>query len=190
MNSCRAEISNEPPSSSMDSIRRMTRSHDFLTFCVPRSFYKEGSPVVSRRSVLIQKRHCMNWISTSLAALLAGQSPSRRSMKELPKEVVKYSQVPRKGSTFTATKIPRGLLKEHSTKSGTWGVICVTQGQLRYQINNNNEEKQVYILDTETRGIIEPQVKHEVAALAEDVEFVVEFYRLPDTGPVDEKREE
>eukprot|EP00545_Synedropsis_sp_CCMP1620_P002389 CAMPEP_0119003896 /NCGR_PEP_ID=MMETSP1176-20130426/826_1 /TAXON_ID=265551 /ORGANISM="Synedropsis recta cf, Strain CCMP1620" /LENGTH=113 /DNA_ID=CAMNT_0006955539 /DNA_START=184 /DNA_END=525 /DNA_ORIENTATION=- len=107
-------------------------------------------------------------------------------MKKLPSDVVKYSQVPQKGA-FTANKIPKGLLKEHTTKAGTWGVINVSQGQLRYQINEPTES--VHILDTDTRGIIEPQVKHHVAALTDDVEFVVEFYRLPDTGPVDEKRE-
>jgi tellurite resistance-related uncharacterized protein len=108
-------------------------------------------------------------------------------MKELPKDVVKYSQVPAKGGAFTANKIPKGLLREHTTKAGTWGVINVSQGQLRYKINEPAES--VHILDVDTKGIIEPTVKHEVAALTDDVEFFVEFYRLPNTGPVDEKRD-
>lgn len=109
-------------------------------------------------------------------------------MKELPSNVVKYSQVPSKpGAKFTKGKIPRGLLKEHTTKSGTWGVINITKGQLRYQINE--PELSVHVLDTNTKGVIEPQVKHEVSPLTDDVEFVVEFYRIPGTGPVNEKRE-
>lgn len=109
-----------------------------------------------------------------------------RMMKSLPREVVKYSQVPREG-VFTSTKIPKGLLKEHTTKVGTWGVIKVTKGKLGYTINEPSPTE--YILDEKKRGIIEPQVKHEVAALTEDVEFFVEFYRIPGTGPVDEARE-
>ena len=107
-------------------------------------------------------------------------------MRQLPSEMVKYTQVPGKGR-FIKDTIPRGLLKEHTTKSGTWGVIIVSKGQLRYQINEPSVS--VYILDSENKGIIEPQVKHEVAPLTDDVEFVVEFYRLPGTGPVVETRE-
>ena len=107
-------------------------------------------------------------------------------MKALPAGVVKYSQVP-KGKIFTKETIPRGLLKEHNTKAGTWGVIQVSKGKLQYQINE--PAVSIHILDSTTRGIIEPQVKHEVAPLSDDVEFVVEFYRLPGTGPVVEKRE-
>lgn len=115
-------------------------------------------------------------------------SAMRMAMKELPADMVKYSQVPSKqGAFFTAKKIPKGLLKEHTTKVGTWGVINVIQGQLRYQINEPAES--VHILDADKKGVVEPQVKHEVAALTDDVEFFVEFYRSPGTGLVDEKRD-
>ena len=107
-------------------------------------------------------------------------------MKNLPDGVVKYSQVPKTGC-FTANTIPKGLLKEHTTKAGTWGRICVARGKLHYQINQ--PQLVDYELDPQTPGIIEPQIKHQVAPLTPDVEFVVEFYRYPHTGPVDEKRE-
>mmetsp|Transcript_10238 Transcript_10238/g.12953 ORF Transcript_10238/g.12953 Transcript_10238/m.12953 type:complete len:151 (-) Transcript_10238:173-625(-) len=109
-----------------------------------------------------------------------------RMMKSLPSTVVKYSQVPKEGF-FTANKIPKGLLKEHSTKKGTWGVIKVNTGKLRYIINEPTPAE--YVIDRYSCGIIEPGVKHEVAALTDDLEFVVEFHRLPGTGPVDEKRD-
>jgi tellurite resistance-related uncharacterized protein len=38
-------------------------------------------------------------------------------------------------------------------------------------------------------GVIEPTKLHSVKALSDDVEFVVEFWRRPGTGVVDEKRE-
>lgn len=109
-----------------------------------------------------------------------------RMMKSLPLDVVKYSQVPKEG-VFTKNSIPKGLLKEHSTKKGTWGVIRVSKGKLRYIINEPTQAE--YIIDESNFGVIEPQVKHEVAALTDDLEFVVEFHRLPGSGPVDEKRE-
>eukprot|EP00977_Amphora_coffeiformis_P022882 scaffold11716_cov165-Amphora_coffeaeformis.AAC.5 len=105
----------------------------------------------------------------------------------LPANVVKYSQVPKEGTKFTADKIPKGLLKDHTTKAGTWGLIRVSQGTLEYTIM----EPQVLVqtLVAPATGVIEPQRLHHVKALTDDVEFVVEFYRLPGTGPVDEKRE-
>ena len=116
------------------------------------------------------------------------------AMKDLPSEVVQYSQVPKKEDpgVFTATSIPKGLLKNHSTKAGTWGVIRVRQGQLNYVItaaDDQEKEEAAFVLDVAAPGIIEPLVLHQVAPLTDDVEFVVEFYRLPDTGPVDEQRE-
>jgi tellurite resistance-related uncharacterized protein len=127
-----------------------------------------------------------------------------RMMKSLPSNVVKYSQVPKAKANlgtstdtgtnsdigaecFTANKIPKGLLKEHSTKAGTWGIIKVLQGKLLYTINEPSPAE--YVLDKDRVGVIEPAVKHEVAPLSDDLQFVVEFYRIPGTGPVDEKRE-
>lgn len=107
-------------------------------------------------------------------------------MPRLPAAVVKYGQVPKEGA-FTATTVPRGLLKQHNTKAGTWGLIRVLQGRLRYQINEPRIS--VFELDVNTPGVIEPQVMHEVRPLSDDLRFVVEFHRLPGTGAVDEKRE-
>jgi len=57
-------------------------------------------------------------------------SSTRRAagMASLPEDVVKYSQVPKAPKTFTASTIPKGLLKQHTTKKGTWGVIRVSKG--------------------------------------------------------------
>jgi tellurite resistance-related uncharacterized protein len=111
-------------------------------------------------------------------------------MKELPQDVVQYSQVPKPGSFFTATTIPKGLLRDHTTRVGTWGVIRVSSGTLEYSIPQEEPSPVVVVeCSPDLPGIIEPQVKHHVKALSEDLKFVVEFYRLPGTGPVDEQRE-
>lgn len=119
-----------------------------------------------------------------VATMMRGKTTM--SMPTLPSNVVKYSQVP-KDKVFTADKIPKGLLKQHSTKKGTWGIINVQKGALEYKILEPTE--QVFELQAPTKGVIEPTVLHQVRALTQDLEFVVEFYRLPGTGPVDEKRE-
>jgi tellurite resistance-related uncharacterized protein len=106
------------------------------------------------------------------------------AMPELPSTVEKYSQVPALIDAFTATTIPSGLLKNHSTKDGTWGVIRILQGLLEYNI-----EGEIFELSVEHPGIIEPNKKHSVKAITDDVQFVVEFCRTPYTGPVDEPRE-
>ena len=108
-------------------------------------------------------------------------------MPILPSNVVQYTQVPKSGKAFTATTIPSGLTKEHNTKKGTWGVIRVSTGNLEYTILE--PQKSVHILDKETVGIIEPTMLHQVKALSDDLEFVVEFWRVPGSGVVDEKRE-
>lgn len=108
-------------------------------------------------------------------------------MPILPSNVVQYTQVPKVGKVFTATTIPSGLKKEHNTKRGTWGVIRVSIGKLEYKILE--PQKSVHVLDKETVGIIEPTKLHQVKSLSDDLEFVVEFWRVSGSGVVDEKRE-
>ena len=60
-------------------------------------------------------------------------------------------------------------------------------GKLEYQINEPTVE--TFVIDSSNVGIIEPTVRHQVRPLTPDVEFVVEFHRLPGTGTVDETRE-
>ena len=60
-------------------------------------------------------------------------------------------------------------------------------GQVEYTIYE--PKKSIHVLDEDNLGIIEPTMLHHVKALSEDVEFVVEFWRAPGSGIVDEKRE-
>jgi tellurite resistance-related uncharacterized protein len=68
-------------------------------------------------------------------------------------------------------------------------VIRVSSGKLEYSIVQEPSSPFVVECIPDLPGIIEPQVKHHVKALSDDLKFVVEFYRLPGTGPVDEKRD-
>ncbi len=87
--------------------------------------------------------------------------------------------------TFTENSVPAGLLAEHSTKEGVWGLIHVTQGRLRYFITDPRREPEGYVLDPGTEpGVVEPTILHRVEPMG-SVEFQVEFLRAPsDGGPV------
>ncbi len=91
-------------------------------------------------------------------------------MKKLPTGVSAYKRTP----VFTADTIPEGLRKAHQTKAGTWGKIVIEQGKLRYRILEPEVEE--ITLCSDTSGVVEPQIAHEVAPLG-DVSFYVEFYR-------------
>ena len=97
---------------------------------------------------------------------------------------------PRQG-LFTATTTPKGLLRDHATKAGTWGVIRVSSGTLEHIIVLQEPSLPGVVVECspDMPGIMEPHVKHHVKALSDDLKFVVEFHRLPGTGPVDEIRE-
>lgn len=94
--------------------------------------------------------------------------------KKIPDSYTPYRQTP----VFKITTIPPGLRQHHSTKIGVWGIIHVVVGTLIYRIYHpfNSEET----LDPDTKGIVLPDVKHDVQ-LFEDTEFYIEFWRRDET---------
>lgn len=91
-------------------------------------------------------------------------------MKDLPKEVKPY----KKTKIFEEDTIPKGILNDHKTLPGVWGVINIIEGELDYTIHGNEEEK--LRLDKDNFGIVEPEVLHKVAPI-DKVKFYVEFYK-------------
>lgn len=89
-------------------------------------------------------------------------------MKSLPNHVQQYSTSP----VFTEETAPKGLLKDHKTKSGIWGLICVNEGELEYII----EDKETHILTPDQKGVIEPEIKHHIKPLGA-ASFTIEFYK-------------
>jgi len=87
----------------------------------------------------------------------------------LPAAVRPYRRTP----VFTQDTVPAGLLKDHSTKPGVWGVITVLSGRLQYCVPSTGETA---TLSPEQCGIVEPTVTHHVKPLG-DVTFTVEFWR-------------
>lgn len=84
----------------------------------------------------------------------------------------------RRTDDFTEATVPAGLLKAHTTKTGTWALIHVLEGQLAYRIVDPRRAASETILTPEAApGVVEPTILHEVQPLG-PVRFYVEFHRL------------
>lgn len=95
-------------------------------------------------------------------------------MKTLPDGLEAYRRTPE----FTEDSVPAGLLKDHQTKDGVWGVIHVLSGSLGYVIPSTGERHE---LEPGRDGIVEPTVPHHVAVTG-PVRFFVEFWRAAPPG--------
>ncbi len=93
----------------------------------------------------------------------------------LPPGLKAYKQT----ATFTETTVPPGLLGDHSTKDGVWGLIEVESGKLRYFVADPRQpnREQTLVADGEA-GVVEPTILHRVEPLGE-VRFHVRFLREP-----------
>ena len=83
----------------------------------------------------------------------------------------------RRTDEFTQASVPAGLLKAHTTKAGTWGLIHVLEGRLAYRIVDPRRSASETILTADQPpGVVEPTLLHEVEPLG-PVRFSVEVYR-------------
>ena len=80
-------------------------------------------------------------------------------------------------ATFTENTVPAGLLGDHSTKDGVWGLIYVEEGALRYAVTDPRCAPAETLLTPEGEpGIIEPTILHRVEPVGA-VRFHVQFLR-------------
>lgn len=93
----------------------------------------------------------------------------------LPPGLEAYKQT----ATFTEATVPAGLLSDHSTKEGVWGLIEVESGELRYLVTDPRRanREQTLVAGGEA-GIVEPTILHSVEPVGE-VRFHVRFLREP-----------
>ena len=91
---------------------------------------------------------------------------------EFPGNFIPYKKTP----VFTEESLPSGLKNDHSTKTGVWGKIILTEGTLQYRVNSLKTDT---VLSPNETGIILPEILHSVALLG-PVKFYVEFYKEPD----------
>lgn len=92
------------------------------------------------------------------------------NMATIPEDAKPYKRT----AHFDETTVPAGLLHDHRLKPGVWGHIVVEEGRLEYTCDRG-----VFVLRSETVGIVEPEVVHHVRPLG-PVKFYVEFLKRPD----------
>lgn len=94
-------------------------------------------------------------------------------MSELPPGLAAYKRTP----LFNEATVPAGLLKDHSTKEGTWGLIHVEAGRLRYFVTDSRRSSSCRdLIAGSAPGVVEPTIVHRVEPV-DPVRFWVEFYR-------------
>jgi tellurite resistance-related uncharacterized protein len=91
---------------------------------------------------------------------------------ELPEGFRPYKRT----TEFDEHTIPPGLLADHSTRRGVWGVIHVLAGRLSYIVEPPLAREMV--VDAVHPAVIVPEVTHRVRP-AGAVRFFVEFLRKP-----------
>lgn len=91
----------------------------------------------------------------------------------LPHDVSPYHRT----AEFTEATVPAGLLRAHTTKAGTWGLIHVLEGELTYRIEDPRRPTSTVLLTPkDPPGVVEPTILHSVAP-GKTVRFYVEFHR-------------
>lgn len=94
---------------------------------------------------------------------------TQRPHPQLPTDVSPYKRTP----VFTESTVPAGLLKDHHTKAGVWGVIEVEAGRLRYVVPGRSASA---VLEPGLPGLVMPEEPHHVSPLG-PVRFSVQFWR-------------
>jgi tellurite resistance-related uncharacterized protein len=98
--------------------------------------------------------------------------------RRLPPGLEAYSRT----AEFTEATVPAGLLRDHSTKAGAWGLIHVVEGRLAYRVTDPRRPPSEAVLTPDAApGVVEPTIVHRVEPLG-PVRFFVEFHRAPAAG--------
>ncbi len=87
---------------------------------------------------------------------------------KLPDGLVKYSTT----KEFSEGSFPKALERDHSTKPGVWGVLCVSAGTVSFHDASLDETREV---TTGEKQVIVPETLHS-ASPSKDAVFFVEFY--------------
>lgn len=91
----------------------------------------------------------------------------------LPDDLEPY----RRTDQFSEASVPAALRRDHSTKAGSWGLIHVASGRLRYRITDPRRVASETLLTAAgPPGIVEPTILHAVEPDG-PVSFHVEFLR-------------
>lgn len=91
----------------------------------------------------------------------------------LPEGVVEYKRT----TTFDEHTVPKGLLRSHTTKAGTWAEIVVERGFVVYVLEDRGDA--AIVLREGVPGVVAPEAPHRVDPRP-GARFYVRFLRLPE----------
>ena len=87
----------------------------------------------------------------------------------------------RRSPVFTRETVPAGLLRAHTTKAGTWGLLHVLEGRLLFRVHEPASE--TLLEPGRPPGVIPSQVPHEIEPRGDGaVRFYIEFFHAQDGG--------
>ena len=93
-------------------------------------------------------------------------------MKTLPAGLREYKRTP----SLNADTLPRGFLRRHATKKGTWGLLEVEAGSVVYVIDDEANRGR-YTLRQGDRAVIAPRQLHHLESASADLVFQVRFLK-------------
>ena len=100
------------------------------------------------------------------------QDPIERAIP-LPNGLESYKCTP----SFSEETVPNALRNDHATKAGTWALIRVRSGSLKYCVADARRRRSETILTPDNPpGVVEPTIVHHVTTMG-PVRFHVEFLR-------------
>lgn len=96
-----------------------------------------------------------------IAAKLWSVWQQRQDLPSLPDSLPEGVRPYRDSPVFTPENLPAGLRAAHTTKAGTWGLLKVHAGVLRFTLDDPPHAE--VVLTAGQQVLIEPQVRHHVA---------------------------
>lgn len=109
-------------------------------------------------------------IAAKLWQVYQSKTPMPSLPHTLPDGLERYSQSP----VFTPQNLPKALTAAHTTRAGTWGLLRVETGVLRFTLDT--EPFTEAVLTAGQCVVIEPEVPHHVTFELPG-RFQIEFYR-------------
>lgn len=119
-------------------------------------------------------------IDDRIAAKLWSIWQQRQALTRLPDALPDGVRPYRDSPVFTPDNLPASLQAAHSTKAGTWGLLKVHAGLLRY--TQDDPPQAEVVLAAGQQVLIEPQTRHHVAFELPG-SFQITFCRADDTPP-------
>jgi tellurite resistance-related uncharacterized protein len=95
----------------------------------------------------------------------------RQGRFELPAGLKSYRSI----GPFDTDSLPKGLLREHTIKEGTWARLSVHSGEIRFVWDNADHQGETQIVSAGAMIVVPPTVPHHLEKTDGDFELTVDF---------------